>query len=316
MALTTQEALALLNAQLAKIEPEIIKPTTLYTYTRDLPIAEDLDHLVDSIVLTKIQQGAGQGVTKVGGKSWIAKNANDLKDVSIDMTAEAVRVFDAGRELSWTARELERAQKFGVALDTEKVEVLHDIFQQEAQNTGYLGDADLGFTGLLNNASIAADKISGSGLLAAKSAADIKKLIVAYDSAMRAAEERADDVVLPTKLLVCPADYVLMHSIKIDVSNTNTVSLIEYLEKHSYAAVSGVNFKVEKVKELKGLANGSTQNRQVLYTPDSKFLKFNICPMWREKTYDKGMQYCSAYLWRMAELQIRQAQTITYIDNI
>lgn len=315
MALTNEQAIALLNAQLAKVEPEIIKPTTLYTYTRDLPIVEDLDHLVDSIVLTKIQQGAGQGVTKVGGKSWIAKNANDLKDVSIDMTAEAVRVFDAGRELAWTARELERAQKFGVALDTEKVEVLHDIFQQEAQATGYLGDKDLGFTGLLNNTEIAKEKVSGKGLLVA-STNDVKKLIEAYDSAMRAAEERADEVVMPTKLLVCPADYVLMHSIKIDVSNTNTVSLIEYLEKHSYAAVSGVNFKVEKVKELKGLANGSNQNRQVLYTPDTKFLKFNICPMWREKTYDKGLQYCAAYLWRMAELQIRQAQTITYIDNI
>ena len=315
MALTTQEAIALLNAQLTKIEPEIIKPTTLYTYTRDLPIVEDLDAIVDSIVLTKITQGAGQGVTKVGGKSWIAKNANDLKDVSIDMTAEAVRVFDAGRELSWTARELERSQKFGVALDTEKVEVLHDIFQQEAQATGYLGDADLGFTGLLNNAEIAKEKITGKGLLVA-STSDVKKLIEAYDNAMRAAEERADEVVMPTKLLVCPADYVLMHSIKIDVSNTNTVSLIEYLEKHSYAAVSGVNFKVEKVKELKGLANGSNQNRQVLYTPDTKFLKFNIRPMWREKTYDRGLQYCAAYLWRMAELQIRQAQTITYVDNI
>lgn len=314
MALTNAEAKALLEAQLSQIEPEVIKPTSVYTYTRDIPIVEDLDRLVNSLVLTKITQGAAQGTTKVGGKSWISANANDLKDVSIDMTAEAVRVFDAGRELAWTTTELERAKTFNVNLDTEKLEVLHDVFQQEAQNTGYLGDADLGFTGLLNNAEIVKDKVSGNGLLAAETT-DLDKLVKAYDSAMRQAEERADEIILPSKLLVCPADYVKMHSIKIDVGNTNTVSLIEYLEKYSYAAVSGVNFKVEKVKELTGIAS-SKKNRQVLYTPDTKYLKFNIRPMWREKVYDRGLQYCAAYMWRMAELQIRQAQTITYIDNI
>lgn len=311
--LTNEQAVALLSAQLAKVEPEIIKPLATYTWTRDLPEGNDLDRTMDSLVLTKIVNGAGQGTTKMEGKSWIAKNGNDLKDVAFDMSAEAVRVFDAGRELSWTARELERAQIYGLSLDTEKVEILHDIFNQEAQATGYLGDADFGFTGLLNNAEIAKAAVKGKGLLEA--ANDVSALVKAYDNAMRAAEERADEVVMPTRLLVCPADYVMMHAIKIDVSNTNTVSLIEYLEKHSYAAISGVDFKVEKVRECKGLAS-SQKNRQVLYTPDRKYLKYNVMPMWREKVYDKGLQYCSAYLWRIAELQLRQAQTITYLDNI
>ena len=39
-------------------------------------------------------------------------------------------------------------------------------------------------------------------------------------------------------------------------------------------------------------------------------------PMWREKVYDKGLQYCAAYLWRIAELQVRHPETILYVDGI
>lgn len=312
--LTNEQAIALLNAELSKKDPEIIKPLSNYTWTRDLPEGADLDRLVDSLVLTRISAGGAQGTTKVACKSWIAKGSNDLKDVDFDMTAEAVRVFDAGRELSWTNRDLERMQRYGVALDTEKVEILNDVFNQEAQATGYLGDDTFGFTGLLNDKALAADAVKGTGLLAGATV-DVAKIIAAYDAAFRAAEERANDNVMPNRLIVCPADYVKMHSIKVDAGNTNTVSLIEYLEKHSYAAVSGVDFKVVKVREAKGLAAKSA-NRQVLYTPEARYLKYNVMPMWREKTYDKGLQYCAAYLWRIAELQIRHPETLLYIDNI
>lgn len=311
--LTNEQAVQILNAQLSKIDPEIIKPLSVYTWTRDLPEGKDLDRLVDSLVLTKITAGSGQGTSKVAGKSWIAKNGNDLKDVDIGMTAEAVRVYDAGRELSWTGAELERFQKFGVRFDSEKLEVLNDIFNQEAQATGYLGDKDFGFEGLLNQ-SKTVETVKGADLLAADTV-DTSKLITAIDSAMRQAEEASGEIIMPNRLLLSPADYVKLHSIKIDVNNTNTVSAIEYIERFSYAATSTGDFKVLKVKECKGIGTDK-KNRWVFYTPDSRYLKFNVMPMWREKVYDKGLQYCAAYLWRIAELQVRHPETILYVDGI
>lgn len=311
--LTNEQAIALLNAQLSKTDPEVIKPLAKYTFTRDLPEGDPLGRLVDSMVLTRITRGVGQGTGGMDDRSWIANGANDLKGVDIDMDASAVRVYTAGREATYTQMELDRAAAYGIQLDTERIAVINDIFQQEAQAVGYLGDTRYGIKGLLNHD--APEKITGSGLLSG-STKEVKKLIEAFDSAMRQAEEASGDIVVPTRLLVCPADYVKLHSIKIDDGYSNTVSLVEYLEKHSYAAKSMGDFKVEKVRELKGLGGDAQKNRMVLYTPDKQYLRYAVLPMWREKTYDKGLQYCAAYLWRIAELQLRHPETITYIDNI
>lgn len=310
--LTNDEARRYLEAALVKVEPEIIRPLAKYTWTRDLPSGNDLDRTVEAIALTRITHGSGQGTSEVGGRSWIAKGANDLKGVDYDTTAEAIRVFTAGREAAWTGMELERAAKFGVKVDTERVEIINDIFQQEAQAVGYLGDEGNGIKGLLNHTSV--ETITGSGLLAA-SKVDTAKLMQAFDNAMRAAEENAGDNVVPSMLLVCPADFVLLHSIKVDTGNTNVVSMIEYIEKYSYGAVSRGGMKVEKVKELKGIG-GSQKNRMLFYTPETQYLKYNVLPIWREKTYDKGLQYCAAYVWRIAEVQLRHPETLLYVDGI
>ena len=310
--LTNEEARRYLEAALVKVEPEIIRPLAKYTWTRDLPSGNDLDRTVEAIALTRITNGSGQGTSAVGGRSWLAKGANDLKGVDYDMTAEAIRVFTAGREASWTGMELERAAQFGVKVDTERVEIISDIFQQEAQAVGYLGDESNGIKGLLNHGSV--ETITGEGLLAA-SKVETAKLMAAFDNAMRAAEENAGDNVVPSTLLVCPSDFVLLHSIKVDTGNTNVVSMIEYIEKYSYGAVSRGGMKVEKVKELKGIG-GSKKNRMLFYTPETQYLKYNVLPIWREKTYDKGLQYCAAYVWRIAEVQLRHPETLLYVDGI
>lgn len=310
--LTTEEARRYLEAALVKVEPEIIRPLAKYTWTRDLPSGNDLDRTVEAIALTRITHGSGQGTSEVGGRSWLAKGANDLKGVDYDMTAEAIRVFTAGREAAWTGMELERAAQYGVKVDTERVEIINDIFQQEAQAVGYLGDESNGIKGLLNHDSV--EKITGEGLLSA-SKVDTAKLMQAFDNAMRAAEENAADNVVPSTLLVCPADFVLLHSIKVDTGNTNVVSMIEYIEKYSYGAVSRGGMKVEKVKELKGIGD-TKKNRMLFYTPETQYLKYNVLPLWREKTYDKGLQYCAAYVWRIAEVQLRHPETLLYVDGI
>lgn len=310
--LTTEEARRYLEAALVKVEPEIIRPLAKYTWTRDLPSGNDLDRTVEAIALTRITHGSGQGTSEVGGRSWLAKGANDLKGVDYDMTAEAIRVFTAGREAAWTGMELERAAQYGVKVDTERVEIINDIFQQEAQAVGYLGDESNGIKGLLNHDSV--EKITGAGLLSA-SKVDTAKLMQAFDNAMRAAEENAADNVVPSTLLVCPADFVLLHSIKVDTGNTNVVSMIEYIEKYSYGAVSRGGMKVEKVKELKGIGD-TKKNRMLFYTPETQYLKYNVLPLWREKTYDKGLQYCAAYVWRIAEVQLRHPETLLYVDGI
>lgn len=311
MPISDTQAVAILQSQLAKIDQEYIKPLSDYTYTRDLPIpANGLDRTVDALVMKRLASVGGQGTQSMSGKSWIGKKANDLKGVDIETSAKATRVYTAGRVASWTSLELERAQKYGLRLDSEQIELINEIFQEEANDVAYLGDSDNGITGLLNDASI--ETVSGTGALSedTTTTSDMVKLL---DNYLRQAEELSGDVLMPSVLLVSPAQYTKLFSMKF--ADDNKTSLIDYLERQSLAAKVRGSFKVYKVKELAGIGAGS-KDRALLYTPETKYLRYNVLPIWREKTYDKGLEYCAAYLWRIAELQIRHPETLMYIDNL
>ena len=100
--------------------------------------------------------------------SWLGKGANDLRGVDYELNATAVAVYTAGREISITSMELEAAQKAeDINVNVEQIELVNDKFLQEAHQVGYLGDANLGFKGFLNNAGV--KKGTTSGALSASS---------------------------------------------------------------------------------------------------------------------------------------------------
>lgn len=310
MPLTKEQAFAYLDQNLSKVDSEVIRPLTAYTWTRDIPTANDLDRVTDAIVM-KTLEGFAQGNGKIQGKSWIGRGANDLKKVGLSMSAKGVRVFTGGREASWTSLELERAMKSdGISLDTEQVAIINELFQEEAQDVGYLGDKANNVEGLINSSQIKV--VTGSGLLDA-STPDPDKITGAIDDYMAQAADLTKGVVTPSVMLVSPETYNKLFKIKRDTSDKQSV--LNYVTKESYAFVKNGNFAIYSVKEL-SKAGKSSKDRAILYTPDRNYLKYSVMPVWREKTYDRGLEYCAAYLWRIAELQIRRPETLMYIDNL
>ena len=301
----------LLASKLMEFENDYIRPLKSHTFTRDVPVANELNRTAEGIVMKSIQGVAQGGTMSMNGRSWLGQHANDLKGVGLEISAVMTRVFTGGREASWTALELERArEKGGIALDTEQIQIINEIFHDDAQAMAYLGDAEQGVTGLFNNKEI--KTVTGAGLLEA-SAPDVKKVVKALNDYIREAEVNAGDAIAPAVMLVSPAVYTALFSLQL--SDSNATSAIDYLQSKSLAYVKNGAFKIYAVKELKGIG-GSQKDRAVLYTPNRDYLKFNIMPVWREKIYDKGLQTCAAYLWRIAELQIRRPESIVYIDNI
>lgn len=305
-----QKTLDFVHKNLVNIDSEVIKPLADYTYTRDIPIKNDLNRVVRAMVQTRIVGGAGQGTQAMTGRSWMNLKANDFKRVSFETSADAVPVMTSGREASWTVLEVEEAQQYGINLSSEQIELINDVFNQEAQYVGYLGDAENGITGMLNS-----DKVEtevGSGLLKA-STLDVAKIIKALDAAMRQAQEVAYDVIIPSTLLVSPAQYMTLFSLK--MPDDNKVSLIDYLEKESYAAKLRGGFKVFQVKELAGIGDSSS-DRMLFYTPDVRYVKYSVLPCARHKDWELKTEIGATYLWRLAQVQLRHPETLLYVDNL
>lgn len=315
MPISNQEALTFLQAKLGKVDSELIRPLTTYTFTRDLPRGSDIDRTVEALVLRRLENVGGQGTTSMTGRSWIGRGANDLKGVDFSMNASATRVFTGGREARWTAMELERATQLGYSLDTEQVSIINEVFQQEANAVAYLGDDQAGIPGLLNADEVT--KIDGDGMLAGTAEevakVDVKKLIAYMNDQLIGAEKLTGDILMPSTLLVSPGVYGKLFSLL--MPDANASSIVDYLEKRSIAYAKYGRFRILAVKELAGIGKDNS-DRAVLYTPEAQYVKFNYLPVWREKTYDKGLEFCAAYLWRIAEVQFRHPETLTYIDNL
>ena len=74
-----QKVLDFVHKNLVATDSEVIKPYAEYTYTRDLPIKNDLSKVVRAVIQTRITGGAGQGTQAMTGRSWVNLKANDLK---------------------------------------------------------------------------------------------------------------------------------------------------------------------------------------------------------------------------------------------
>lgn len=313
MALSNEQALQFLTDKLGKIDSEIIKPLTTYTFTRDLPRGSDLDRTVEALVLRRLASAGGQGTTGMTERSWIGRGANDLKGVDFDLSASATRVFTGGREAKWTGMELERSSQLGIQFDSEQVNIINEIFQREANEVAYLGDAKAGIPGLLNSKEVGV--VAGDGMLDTDdvSQVNLPQLINYLNAKLIEAEKKTGDVLMPSTLLVSPAVYGKLFSLMLP--DASATSITDYLSNRSIAYAKYGRFKIYAVKELAGIGKDK-KDRAVLYTPETQYVKYNYMPVWREKTYDRGLEFCAAYLWRIAEVQFRHPETLTYIDNL
>jgi hypothetical protein len=114
-------------------------------------------------------------------------------------------------------------------------------------------------------------------------------------------------------MLVSPEVYIRLFSMKAPYDKR--FSMIDYIEQNSLGRVQNGSMKVLEVKELAGIGTGK-KDRVLFYTPDKRYVNFHIRSLWREKTYDKGLDICAAYLWRLSELQLRRAETLMYVDGL
>jgi hypothetical protein len=306
-----ENVMTIFDNRLTQLDSEIIRPQTDYTWTRDIPFTDDLSKTVRALALTSIV-GIGQGTSEAAGRSWVGEHANDLKGVDIAMSASAVSVFTAGREARWSQMDIEQYAAAGnINFSGEQVEVINDVYQQEAQEVGYLGDAKKGIYGLLNSTD-KVETVKGDGVLADENAT-WDDVVAAVDKQFYAARKNAANVLTPSRMLVSPEVYIRLFSMKAPYDKR--FSMIDYIEQNSLGRVQNGSMKVLEVKELAGIGTGK-KDRVLFYTPDKRFVNFHIRSLWREKTYDKGLDICAAYLWRLSELQLRRTETLMYVDGL
>lgn len=252
--------LSVLQTQVRNVNVRVMEtPLTDITYPTLLPVNQSYaEWQPDTAAIT---MGAGVGEAK-----WISGYSKDVPLVETSASTSAIpfAVFSVGYETNY--EEVGMAANAGVNISDIKARIGRRKAEEFTQARALTGDADKGWTGLINKTGVtvltASTKAAGGtfwlnadgslNATASEIAKDLMNLILGpVAAASQARPIIADTVALPS------ASYRALASTFTDVLNGG-VSYLEYIRRQIAGAVPGTNFQIVEIPELATAATQGT----------------------------------------------------------
>lgn len=305
-----QAALGFLLSQTTHIERQVwAKKYPAITYAEDIPIDTSAPEWIKSVTYFSTD--------KVGKMALIHGRANDIPLVDVNRERHETEVVMAGIGYDYSLEELNQASMTGVPLTADKGDAARRAYEEYAQGIAYTGDDQVGFTGLLNNASIAQSSApngaASSPLWANKTADEILKDI---NGAITGVWTGSNTIELADTILLPVAQYALIATKRLDATMTMTV--LEYIEKSNiYTALTGRKLRIRARIPLATAGAGGTA-RLVAYRRDPDVLKMHI-PMplrFLPAQGPVGFVYMVPGMCRLGGVDVRRSGSCRYLDGI
>jgi hypothetical protein len=305
---------AFLISELERLDPMMHEPLVSTTWSRDMPLREDVT-IADEISSFTNSTFASPGGMTPGGISWIGRDANAIAGMSLDIGKTGNPLFLWGQELSYTIPELESAMKLGRPVDSQKLEGIQLKHSMDIDQVVYQGDALLGTTGFVNNASVStanvANGASASPLWSTKTPDEI---LTDVNTLLNRVWTNSGWAVMPSELRVPPIQFGILVSTK--VSSAGNISILEFLRANSLCnAANGTPLNIQPIKWLIG-AGASATNRMLAYTKDKKRVRFPMTPLQRTPLQYKSIWQSTTYFGRLGVVEFPYAETVGYADGI
>jgi len=312
---TIDSAGAFLIGELERLDQTLHAPLSSVTWSRDIDLRQDVSIGDEASSFTNSSFAAAGGLAP-NGKAWISKDANSISGVSLDIGKTSNPLTLWGTELKWTLPELESAQRVGRAVDTQKYEGMQLKYNMDTDEQVYIGDTTLGFTGLLNNASVSTADVAATGTGSSKlwSTKTPDQILDDVNGLLNAAWEASGFSTVPSKLLLPPMKYSYINSQK--VSGNADKSILSYLKDNSLSnAVNGRPLDIQPVKWLTGRGASGT-DRMMAYTQMPNFLRFPLTPLARTPVEYRSLYQITTYYGRLGVVEFVYPETVAYRDGI
>ena len=253
-----------------------------------------------------------------GKAEWLNGGAYDMPYADVARSQFSQSFHLAGIGFEWNLEEINVAQMEGVNLSDIKARAARRVAEQKLWTVAMSGDAEKGWTGLINNASATAADVAANGTgtvtwWAAKTPDQILTDIntgisgIATDTGET---EAADTVLLPT------AVYQMLATTPRSASSDTSI-LAYLLANNAYTAETGQPLTVRALRSL-ATADPGGDGRAVVYRRDPEVLRFHL-PMPHRflPPYQKSsMLYEVAGIFRTGGLEVRIPKAIRYLDGI
>ena len=285
-----------LIGQAERYDPEINKPLSMVTWTRDVPLRTDVtmgDQFASWSNMAMAQTGglggasaptAGSGTNS--GISWLSEAATSLPAANVLAAKTVQPVRPWGSSIIFTADEAAVAQQTQQPLESTKWEALNLKFQLDVDQLVYVGDpTQSGFTGLINSPNVTPLNVStldGQTTWPQKIAnltppAGSQAILNDVNTLINYVWQQSAWSAPPTTLLVTPANYALLAGNFVTTAgNTN---ILNYIRTNNLTTTqTGVPLDIQPLKWLPGAGVGGA-NRMLAYTRDPKYVRFPLVPL-------------------------------------
>ena len=312
---------AFLIGELERLDQELHGPLVEFTWSRDIDLREDVT-VADEVSSFTNSSFAAAGGINPKGKAWVGKTADAIASMQLDIGKTPQPLTLWGMELSYTLPELMSAQQLGRAVDQQKYEGIQLKWNMDVDEMVYNGDADLGYAGLLNNASVIKNNAAATGSSSSthwvdKSPANI---LADVNTLITNVWTQSAWAVKPNRILLPPAQYGSIATQT--VSSAGNISILKYVLENNVATQSGEKLEILPVKWAIGQASGGTvgtidgHDRMVAYRKEKRRIRFPLTLLQRTPLEYRSLFQMTTYWGRLGVVEFVYPETVGYLDLI
>jgi hypothetical protein len=298
---------AYLLSQLTKFDPTLRNPLQRYTWSRDIATRDDLTLGMEFAAFT---QDSFTATNTLSTKAFISKNTSHVGAVATDGRLVTQPLYLWSQKATWQVAELASAQILGRPIDAQKIEAVQYKWQQDVNESVYLGDDALGMTGLLNNADVStANAPNGSWAFST----DPELILEDVNEVLTRAWKNSATAIAPTDLRLSPDAFALLNSMK--VSTAGNMSVLRYISENAISnAENGKPLVINSVKYLAGAKMASGKDRMLVYTNDVQYVRMPLVFPQRQQMVYADVAQSVAYLGMIGQVEFLYPETVAYSD--
>lgn len=313
--------LAFLRGELEKRDPKLLEPLTNVSYYKDIDVIPGggfVDYTSNTFV-DYASVGGNQGGNDYG---IIGGQSNGIPMIQANVSKDVYKVFTWGNNMKVSFVDNEKYQQTGAtkSLDQMFNDGVRLNFNKALDQNTYLGFANYGTTGLVNNSNVTAAAVANNAAgtskkWADKTPAEILKDVNDIINAVYVASEY-DESAVPNHILIPPAQFAYIQITP--VTTAGSESILSYILRNNLAKNFGKELTIRPSRWCIG-AGASVTDRMVCYAMEEKFVNFDLTvPLVRIMTApDVGQQaYLTAFAGQIGQVKYLYPTTARYGDGI
>lgn len=305
---------AFLVGELERFDPKIYEPIADFTWSRDVPVREDVTIADEVTSFITSEYAGGVSGTGHGTKAWASQKGGTIPKIDLGFRKVTHAVTPWAMDVSFSIIELQKAMQAGRPLDTLKLEAMRMKHQRDIDEQVYIGDTETGATGLLNDPTVEKANV-GAFDPSTASADDFLDMV---NGVLKASYENTeynrvpDTILLPPDLMAFLSKPMVVGSTPLAITVANWVR-----DKSLTYTVTGKSLTMLPCRwlRLKG-GYGFDNGRIVAYTKAYDVVRFPLVTMQNTPVQYRGLDQSTIYYAALGQIEVIRPEMLYYGDLV